>query len=146
MEIWKPCPFDERYQVSNLGRVKGLKGQILKGSNVGKGYRGVMISGVMYAVHTMVALLFVPNPKNLPEVNHIDEVKKNNKATNLEWCDRLHNNLHSLGKNFKVISPIGVKYHGIGLSKFAREHGLNERAFAMMVSGKRKQYKGWRKA
>ena len=42
-----------------------------------------------------MAETFIPNPNNLPQVNHIDENKENNKLNNLEWCDSLHNLLHS---------------------------------------------------
>lgn len=44
-----------------------------------------------YAVHRLVAEAFIPNPNNLPEINHKDKNRSNNKIDNLEWCDRKYN-------------------------------------------------------
>lgn len=99
-EIWKDVEgFEGLYQVSNLGRVKsfgyGKKERILKQKQIGpgykddKGYYGVNLSknNVLYykSVHRLVAIAFVPNPDNKPEVCHKDEDKHNNCADNLIW-------------------------------------------------------------
>lgn len=113
-EIWKDIKgFEGRYQVSNMGRVRSLdwprhKGRILKQQITYWGYYRVNIvpecGGVKYlGVHRLVAIAFIPNPNNYPEVNHKDENKLNNlvfinpdgsidyEKTNLEWCTTQYN-------------------------------------------------------
>ena len=107
-EIWKDIPgYDGIYQVSNLGRVKSIprvvqfgnreritQEKFLKPCNNGSGYYYVSLgAGVENRryIHRLVAEAFIPNPDNLPEVNHIDENPVNNSVYNLEWCDRAYN-------------------------------------------------------
>jgi len=108
-EIWKDIPnYEGYYQVSNLGRVRSLDrfvnspnggrisfGKILKnGLNV-RGYLLVTLNklgiGKSKSVHQLVGISFIPNPLNLPQINHKDEVKINNRVENLEWCDSKYN-------------------------------------------------------
>ena len=127
-EIWKEIEgYEGLYEVSNLGRVRSLdreqfqignggsyfkriyKGRILKFKIDYHGYYRVHLSvngeRKHYLVHRLVAEAFIPNPNNLPCVNHKDEDKTNNSVDNLEWCDVAYNNayngLHSRrGRNF----------------------------------------------
>jgi len=86
------------YQVSNYGKVINKKGKQLstKPSKDGyvhtaiKDYNGKWIRGL----HRVVATVFLPNPDNLPEVNHIDGKKENNRVDNLEWCTKKENQDH----------------------------------------------------
>ena len=106
MEIWKDIKgYEGLYQVSNLGKVKSIEKDIIRVRNGkeiithipekilfqwknSKGYLSVAIgskqSRKLYKVHRLVAEAFIPNPDNLPQVNHIDEDKSNNKVENLE--------------------------------------------------------------
>lgn len=99
-EIWKEYPFDTRYQVSNLGRVKGQKGNILKGTKTNAGYKkvGLYTNGkaVFKYIHRMVMETFNPcdNTANL-DVNHIDGNKENNQLNNLEWVTKQENAQHA---------------------------------------------------
>lgn len=102
IEIWKDIPgYETLYQVSNFGNVKSLnyrgleKEGILKSRKNGCGYMFVGLSKdgkeKNFRVHRLVAFAFIPNPKNLPCVNHKDENKENNTVDNLEWCTHEYN-------------------------------------------------------
>ena len=110
-EIWKDIAgYDGLYQVSSFGRVKSLdridsenhfrKGQIMKqkmtkGPGRGVGYMRVGLRNGKrqkeYLVHRLVAIAFIPNPYNLPQINHKDGNRSNNCVDNLEWCDAKYN-------------------------------------------------------
>ena len=105
-EIWKPVRnyeglYEGLYEVSNTGKVKSLnyrktgKERILKTYDNGHGYLFVVLSKEgnreQPLVHVLVATAFLPNPNNLPEVNHNDEDKTNNCVENLEYCSKLYN-------------------------------------------------------
>lgn len=61
-----------------------------------KGYHVATLGGGVKYVHRLVAEAFIPNPCDLPQVNHIDSNKCNNAASNLEWCTNADNRLHSV--------------------------------------------------
>lgn len=101
-EKWSPIEgFNGYYWISDRGRVKSLKSskeEKIVSTKVSKtGYEIVTLyngdgTRTDYRVHRLVALAFIPNPKNLPQVNHKDEDKENNYVDNLEWCDSKYNN------------------------------------------------------
>lgn len=90
---WKTIKLYPDYEVSDTGLVKNkLTNKILKGY-IRNGYRFVHIkNGKELRIHRLVAIEFIPNPKNLCCVNHIDENKENNNIENLEWCNHQYNN------------------------------------------------------
>lgn len=99
---WNKLPIDERYLVSSKGEIKGLDGRILKQAADSKGYKFVTLNNnykqYHLSVHRAVALTFIPNPDNLPIVNHKDEDKTNNNLENLEWCTYKYNSDYSVSK------------------------------------------------
>lgn len=98
-EIWKPVVgYENLYEVSNFARVKSLKfgkERILKPGTNRYGYLHVNLyknnKRKDFLVHRLVAEAFIPNPDNLPLVNHKDENPSNNFYTNLEWCTNEYN-------------------------------------------------------
>lgn len=109
-ERWRPViGFEHLYEVSDFGRVRSLprkvgpstvrKGRILKPADNGGGYQWVSLyrNGEKHKryIHRVVAEAFVANPDGLPEVNHIDGDKTNNRADNVEWVTHAENQQHA---------------------------------------------------
>lgn len=124
-EIWRDIDgYKGLYQISNKGRVKSLKWgkeRILKPVINNSGYYCINLYNdsviKRFLLHRLVAQAFIPNPHNLPEVNHKDENKKNNCVENIEWCDRRYNN--NYGTRNKRLSRKILQYSKSG--EFIRE-------------------------
>ena len=94
-EIWKQS-IVENYEISNLGKIRNKKtNRIIKPDKEEKGYcrLTIKLNGKKkhYAVHRLVAIAFIPNPNNLPQVDHIDNDKSNNRVDNLRWVSNKEN-------------------------------------------------------
>jgi hypothetical protein len=104
----KDCPVEpSKYFVSDKGDVLNKRNGITRKASVTKwGYARVSfyINGKVrnYPVHRLVASAFLPNPDNLPVVNHIDGNKLNNCVDNLEWCTYAHNVRHAVRTGLHV--------------------------------------------
>lgn len=101
---WKPIPGASRYQISEAGEVSGPgrhgTALALRPGPTSRGYYKVTIkrddgSTWTASIHRLVAMVFLPNPEGLGQVNHIDGNKLNNHASNLEWCSAAANTAHA---------------------------------------------------
>lgn len=178
-EIWKNITVEgfENYQVSNCGNVRSSlirtkwggwttrKNPILLHQERTKeGYYRVALynnkCGKKFAVHRLVAMAFIPNPENLPEINHIDENPSNNMVNNLEWCSRKYNaNFGTLPKresewgmnNPKKSKPvIQLSVEGKLINEFpsineaVRQTGISERGIGRCCMGKAQTSGGYK--
>lgn len=97
-EIWKPViEFPTLFKVSSNGRISSIDGTIrnLQYQKYVRFYFGVGGKWIYRKVHRLVAMAFIPNPNNLPEVNHKDFNRYNNHISNLEWTTHQGNIQHS---------------------------------------------------
>lgn len=111
-EIWKDIKgYEGMYQVSNLGNVKSLsrlmkirgwllsKEKLLKPRANNYGYTSVVLSDgktqKQLRIHRLVLEAFIPNINELPEVNHINCIRDDNRLSNLEWISKSDNRKHS---------------------------------------------------
>ena len=150
---WKPIPnYENLYEVSNTGEIRSIKPryknkQILKACVGSRGYLVVTLCNKStqksYNVHRLVAKAFIPNPDNLPCINHKDENRTNNNVDNLEWCTYKYNNTYG-NRLDKYISKRGKSVMCVETNKVYRSTqeaskltGVNQGGISSCCNGKR---------
>lgn len=168
-EIWKTIDgYDGKYQISSHGRVKSLfrvnqygtyyKEHFLKPSLHEQGYLYVILSknnnSQKHYIHRLVANAFISNIEKLPEVNHINEIKNDNRVENLEWCTSKYNSNYGtkIDRHKKLISKpvIQETLDGDFVRRFnsateaEKEIGYNATYISAVCHGKRKHAYGYK--
>ena len=173
-EVWKDIKgYEGLYKISNYGRIKSLeriiptkinnndfklkREKILSPSKSKNGYLRICLfkngNKKTYSIHRLVAQAFIPNPNNLPEVNHKDESKENNRVDNLEWCNNIYNQNYgtrkeriSKNKSKKVnqydLNGIFIKTWN-SLTQVEKELGLWQQNITKCCQGKYKTVGGY---
>lgn len=153
MEQWKNIEnYEGLYEVSNLGRVKSLQNgqeKILKPHKKNtKGYLqvGLWKDGKVkkIQIHRLVASAFIPNPNNLPQVNHKNENPQNNCVQNLEWCDCQYNIDYSQSKKVLQFALDGTLVKEWQSTAECGRNGFNQSAVTCCCNGIRKSHKGYK--
>ena len=140
--------YEGLYQVTSCGKVWSYKNERFLKPRKNNDYLRVTLckDGEMkdYYIHRLVAEAYIPNPDNLPEVNHKDENKLNNCVNNLEWCSKDYNRNYgtrtersALARSIPVYCLELNKVFS-GISQAARELGLNPSHICECCKGKLK--------
>lgn len=154
MEIWKDINgYEGYYQISNKGNVRSLdrfdgvhdrQGTIIKPSLKQNGYLQVGLrkhsTRKWIGIHRLVAIHFIENPDNKPQVNHIDGNKQNNNVENLEWVTAKENQNHAAKRGLRDNMPKGERHPNYG------KYGENSRSAKPVIrrdpkTGETKLYK-----
>ena len=165
MAEWKEVAgYEGLYLVSNLGDVVALPKTVTakdgkkyhhKARQMGKHTRGR--DGLFYhfvaltkngvkkscSVHRLVAETFIPNPENLPEVNHKDKNPFNNRADNLEWCTRQYNIEYSKNKTVEQLNGGKVIARFKSIMDASRKTGIGRRNINNALKGWAKMAGGY---
>lgn len=148
MELWRDIPeYEGLYQVSSLGRIYSfISNKILSPSGTGDGYLKIKLVKnkvtKSYKVHRLVAISFIPNPNNLPQVNHINRKRDDNRVENLEWINNKDNTKYSYDKLYSnryknprvALSEDEIKYILKNYKKGSKLFGANALARKFKVS------------
>ena len=172
-EVWKPIPGYAGYEISSLGNARSIDRTVevtIGDKTVKRHYKGsaltphfdgkkhylhvVLGKSGAHNIHRLVAETFIPNPDGLPEVNHKDEDKTNNRVDNLEWCDHLynsrygskryasrgeHNARNSISED--IIRKIKRTYipndKEFGVSGLAKKYGISQTHVCAIIKGRR---------
>lgn len=166
-EVWKDIEgYEGKYQISNLGNVKSLnyrgqgyaKNLVPKVNNYGRLWVELMKDGVkrQFLIHRLVGMAFIPNPDNLPQINHMDENPRNNRMDNLEWCTGEYNRgqyikNHPGGRKKINVLPVNqIDSDGNIVKRWndsrtiTNETGMSQWSITQCCDGKRKTAYGFR--
>ena len=152
----------EKYEVSNLGKVRNIKsGRLLKPVLDKYGYLKHCLYGhdkkKYLLLHRIIATAFIDNPEEKPQVNHIDENKTNNDLSNLEWCTVKENIIHGTRtkraseKRFKKVIQLDLNDNVLNefesIKQAEQKTGIDASSICRCCNGKAKSagYYKWRK-
>ena len=158
MEVWRRHPEIKKIEVSSLGRVRSVNGHYYKACRNRDGYLSVSfnIDGKKGSkrINRLVAQTFLPNPDNLPMVNHKNCIRDDNRVDNLEFCTASYNSQYREKYGVSQTEASGHPLFAINLSTLeatrfrsqheaSRELGVYQQNINKVIKGKRKQAGGY---
>lgn len=183
MEIWKEAKYLTKegkiidwsglYEISSKGnirsidrdivyadgRVRHYNGKTLLPTINRHGYKVVNIQNKVYPIHRILASTFIPNPENLPEINHKDEIRHNSVLENIEWCSHKYNNAYGTkgkrhskkmkGNTSACRSVIQETKEGVFIAEYSslkeagKQFGKSHSNISLCCSGKQKTAYGY---
>lgn len=152
-EIWKNVKnYEGLYQVSNLGKIKtlqrrGATTKIIKPKKNSNGYLivGLHKNGIRkeVAIQRLVAIAFIKNLEEKPEVNHIDGNKENNNVFNLEWVTHKENMEHARNNNLIKVTENVIKQGKFIGKKYGKQNGKKRAKKVSQIDINNKVLKQW---
>lgn len=146
--------YEDKYAITSCGKVWSYKTKrFLSTHKNSKGYERVYLckdnGGKCLAIHKLVAMAYIPNPNNLPQINHKDENKQNNSVNNLEWCTNNYNSNYGT-RNKRMAKAKRKKVLCIELNRIfdsekqaEKELGIGVSRISECCSGKNKTAGGY---
>lgn len=146
--VWSPIQgFEGIYEISSKGEVKNVRtGKILRQSKTTTGYKKIDLrkkgKRKTFKVHRLVGTAFIPNPNELPIINHLDGNPFNNSVENLEWCDQSRNVQHAYDTGmkpsnlhkYKDILINEYKNTDISLRTISKKYGVSAKSLSKLLS------------
>lgn len=154
-EYWVAVPgFEGLYEISNHSNIRSLDRITVSSKGVNRKFKGITRARTLYNngyyaarickngtvktafIHRLMAEIFIPNPENKPQVNHINGVKTDNRIENLEWVTCQENIQHAYDTGLTILPTGSDHHHAKPVLQFDKSYNLIKRYCSVTEAGK----------